>query len=106
MGDELSQDFQTVSVDNGNLRNYLVLCQSTIIIDFFQEIFVLVQSNNKPEELIVILIELLHQDIINHVHPVIRFVMSHRGETIHEGAKATNKWYGTRQDQVGFLTPS
>lgn len=86
LGHELPHDIQTVTVDARHLGQDLILGDELVVIKCPHILLVFVEPDDQPEELVVILVELLHEDVIDQLQPDLVVVDVHGGHAAHEGA--------------------
>lgn len=78
VGHELAEGVEVVAVDDGHLGDDLVHPQSLVVVNFHHVLSVPVQPNHNPEQLVILLVELVDQDVVSHGEPELVAEEGHR----------------------------
>lgn len=81
----MSKNFQTVTINDGNLGTDMVLADKKIVIIVFQILAILHEADDDAKQLVVLLIELVGLNAIDQADPHALLVHFHGDETAHEG---------------------
>lgn len=84
----LPHGLQRVTVDYGNVEDYLVLLEFEVVADFFDVLLVFVQPAVYAEELIVLFVVLADEEGVHYVDPGQLVEIAQIHQHVHEGAHA------------------